>query len=932
MPSRTQSQDASSRDFQLLMRDNSSDWFSLEGTASAFSEKDEEQLREGYIRAHNKVFPLEATTSVENIAKSLRAKLEHSALHLPEMLNDGLKRATVSLSSFHRHVLEKAGKDLDDLFLMKTAEENRLNLLIGKRNTEIDAIKERKKAAESCLAEAKKIRSLRYLHFLLPVIGSIIIFARKVTFNNRVNDALNIDASSGIKHAIDRLEAEISDLQKSRETVADHMEKLKKILDCKLMRFSRQEEKLCRYREMLEQLNRLESDLYHAYQIYPSSNAEMTLKEIYSHMRSKKKLPADKVNEMQELLQKFMDSTVRSYSFHIAARHWEARWLLEKRKENEIGQTSDLETTIRQYCMLAPCIVATFNMLPDLFDPNRTRSEYITDLADLLIVDEAGQALPEVAPIFSLARKAVVVGDVRQLEPIWNIKDWPIHDRLLKKEGLYPYRKRMEHDGRSVTSGSIMKMACMKSSYSADPEGGFMLTGHYRCHRDIIDFCNRLSYEGKLIPLKSETKGLFFPMAYVCCHTDSRKSDSSYRNQGEVDKIISWLKEKGSMIEDHYKMPLSRAVAIITAYRPQALALKSAVEKHLGITTAEDDEKDEEKKKNAMVIGTAHSLQGAEKPIVIFSGVCSGGGDDNLLNRKPNLLNVAVSRAKDSFILFGNRNYFFGPDAMNRSNMSPAAILGRYMKEKGKRLFPRNMVLVESGEKASLIQDYLGIDYWVRATFGHIRELKAVENSNAVWSLKEGSSRIIEETTRFLEDANSLVIATDDDREGEAIAWHLLDELKGSLSGNTLIRRMRFHSLDRDEITTALGNAEQGIDMNMAGAAIARAVIDRHISDKLGNVLNTMNGSGESGGFFKTGRVQAAILSLLNEKKKRNGSIPYENNHDSSDVICRPVALTTAYVLKEAADRLRYLPHETMSMMQALYQGRSETILHQEEE
>src|SRR5690606_23858007 len=127
------------------------------------------------------------------------------------------------------------------------------------------------------------------------------------------------------------------------------------------------------------------------------------------------------------------DNTIRLNLFRIATHYWEGRWLLEVdgkeekllREKISMGHGA-LIARWRRRMMLTPCAVSTFFMLPaelrvDI-DGNSNRHTYLYNFIDLLIVDEAGQVLPEIgAASFALAKKALVVGDTLQIEPIWNI-------------------------------------------------------------------------------------------------------------------------------------------------------------------------------------------------------------------------------------------------------------------------------------------------------------------------------------------------------------------------------------------------------------------------------------------------------------------------------------------------------------------------------
>lgn len=160
---------------------------------------------------------------------------------------------------------------------------------------------------------------------------------------------------------------------------------------------------------------------------------------------------------------------------------------------------------------LTPCIVSTFFMLPKKMQVFRSDEKsfsphYLYDFADLLIVDEAGQVLPEVAGAsFALGKQALVIGDQLQIEPIWSIPksidigNLQAAELLGKEEDAY---ERVCESGRSAASGSVMQIAQRLSRYHYDPAmaRGMFLHEHHRCFDEIVSYCNALCYQGKLIP------------------------------------------------------------------------------------------------------------------------------------------------------------------------------------------------------------------------------------------------------------------------------------------------------------------------------------------------------------------------------------------------------------------------------------------------
>lgn len=125
---------------------------------------------------------------------------------------------------------------------------------------------------------------------------------------------------------------------------------------------------------------------------------------------------------------------------------------------------------------------------------------------DLLIVDESGQVSPELAvPSFSLAKQAILVGDIQQIEPVWSISDEYSFINL-KNLGIVSNQSSentvFRNNGFLSSSGSIMKLARKSCNFTVKGEKGAFLTEHRRCVDSIIAYCNDYVYHGRLLPKK----------------------------------------------------------------------------------------------------------------------------------------------------------------------------------------------------------------------------------------------------------------------------------------------------------------------------------------------------------------------------------------------------------------------------------------------
>lgn len=394
-------------------------------------------------------------------------------------------------------------------------------------------------------------------------------------------------------------------------------------------------------------------------------------------------------NNSQRFFYDELDMELRHKAFLISVHYWEARWLLatkdalENNTEKGTGENA-VKNKWKRRAMLTPCFVATFYMAPSHFlysqfqgeDENgKGIFEYLPlyNFLDLLIIDEAGQVTPEVSiPVFSLAKKAFVVGDLKQIEPIWSIPNKIDTGNLTSLNMLTNasdegYLKEM---GFLASSGSIMRMAqnaCeFETPLATKKEQGLVLLEHRRCNDEIISFCNELAYNGILKPMKGKAKDTqLFPsmMAYHIEGFSERKFNSRC-NIKEVKAIITWLQQNKEKIKEAYNVDTIESVlGIITPFASQKGELSKALT-------------DAGYKVNNIKLGTVHALQGAERSIILFSSVYTNKDEGTMFfdkDNKPNMLNVAVSRAKDSFILFGDIQIF------DETSNTPSGVLRKHL-------------------------------------------------------------------------------------------------------------------------------------------------------------------------------------------------------------------------------------------------------------
>lgn len=374
--------------------------------------------------------------------------------------------------------------------------------------------------------------------------------------------------------------------------------------------------------------------------------------------------------------------------FYLAVHYWEGRWILATRRaldENLLSKKGLQHTKDRwrRDAMLAPCFVSTFYTAPRFFTYSRfitqtnqfeSPSPPLLSFIDLLIVDEAGQVSPEVgAASFALAKRSIVVGDSLQIEPVWNVPPKVDYANLVRHSLIttvddFTAVEELLNKGFLSSAGSLIKLAQKSSAYQQFPQGerGMLLTEHRRCFNEIIDYCNKLAYGGLLEPMKGPAKdNLLPPMQFIETTGDSKTVGYSRSNEEQANQIADWIRRNQELILHHYQkqeivnaseqnravelIDLSSILGIITPFTGQKQLIRLALQK-AGINTTR------------LTIGTVHALQGAERPIILFS---STYGDNDLgklyfFDTSVNMLNVGVSRAKEAFIFFGNRANFEG--------------------------------------------------------------------------------------------------------------------------------------------------------------------------------------------------------------------------------------------------------------------------------
>lgn len=187
------------------------------------------------------------------------------------------------------------------------------------------------------------------------------------------------------------------------------------------------------------------------------------------------------------------------------------------------------------------------------------------------------------------------------------------------------------------------------------------------------------------------------------------------------------------------------------------------------------------------------------------------------------------------------------------------------------------LVIVESPTKAKTIEKFLNKDYIVKSCNGHIRDLSKKnlsinieKNYSPVYEIMPEKQSILNELKKISEKSDKIYLATDEDREGEAISWHLTEALKLDLSKT---QRIAFHEITSNAIQEALKNPRE-INYNLVNAQQARRILDRLVGYELSPLLWKKVKAGLS-----AGRVQSVAVKLIVEREREIQNFQYESKY-----------------------------------------------------
>lgn len=419
-------------------------------------------------------------------------------------------------------------------------------------------------------------------------------------------------------------------------------------------------------------------------------------------------------------LDELLDVTLRCAEFWLAVHYYELTWLLTEdfvpADERWKSTSAVMSTYWRQAAALTPCFVMTLYQVPRYFSLYSKEGEPPrADLGriDLLIVDEAGQVdTPLGLPVLALARSAVVVGDEQQLAPVWSLDEET--DRDLASAGGIP-ADRWTTDLRargltcSVPSSLMRAAATVSGGGGAEGAGeGLLLREHFRCHPEIIGYCNELLYEGLLEPRRpaaaSRLEGREPAFQWIDLpDSEDEPRGSSRVNRAEARAVARWIIERypryRSLYEDDGSgtgqgVAAHELIGVVTPFSAQARLITQEIAS--AAASADPEAGIPPDLASLLTVGTAHRLQGAERPIILFSAVYGQNSTRaSFIARTPQLMNVAVSRAKDLLVVFAAPRRW--EDGAVFATMAPFAHPVHWPEDQ-----PAGGVEPEAGEEAEL--------------------------------------------------------------------------------------------------------------------------------------------------------------------------------------------------------------------------------------
>jgi len=267
---------------------------------------------------------------------------------------------------------------------------------------------------------------------------------------------------------------------------------------------------------------------------------------------------------------------------------------------------------------------------------------------DYLIIDEASQSdIATIIPLLFRAKNLIILGDPNQLKHITSL-GWKQIEQISEKYNFGAGKSICLH----YKNNSAYDIA-ERQFQTITGRRPFLLKEHYRCHEEIIGFSNKYIYKSSLFPkkyiskeIKPFTQGVFW-----------ENIKGKYGNKNNINEAIALIKIIKSTLKNGLQNGVS--IGVITPFNNQKKILSSLLTKQLNIQ--EHDK--------SILVSTVHSFQGDEKDIILYSPVMSHGIEDKTLqwlDRSTELLNVAITRARSSFIIVGDFNFIKTTHGLHR--------------------------------------------------------------------------------------------------------------------------------------------------------------------------------------------------------------------------------------------------------------------------
>lgn len=321
----------------------------------------------------------------------------------------------------------------------------------------------------------------------------------------------------------------------------------------------------------------------------------------------------------------------------------EVKTALETYREYLTGDRDAYKSLGRNYrnylsniSLVFPVITSTLHSVSNMLPFPELES------VDQIVIDEAGM-IPQhlVFPLLVRGRRAIIVGDLMQIEPVVQHSYQTLDEykeRMFISAGLEEQDYNLYSPAAKLTGTAFHRSAGANGDIN-DSGSCIVLREHFRCQEDIAEFCNQIArYK---FEIKTEYKKPIFGHYLIACHVDGKIEDKvNLEEISAVEELIEFLiKQKYTCCNSNGESE----IGVISPFRIQADRLQSKL-------------KSQWQEFDKQSVGTVHTFQGGEKKVIILSTrICQPTDQGiNFINNRPNLLNVAVSRAKELFILVGN--------------------------------------------------------------------------------------------------------------------------------------------------------------------------------------------------------------------------------------------------------------------------------------